>query len=133
MGSNRRSNDRDDADLSLFGAALTRHPTGRVRRGLDTDARAAAGAGARIPAAGLAALRSLADQIDQLERMLRNPAAGAYDRVPLAGLVREFRETYDTVFTANATEDPFSRALADFIAADRGAQVGDPAGPDAPE
>lgn len=121
-----------EGDLSLFGAAPPRHPAGRVRRGLDTDARAALEGGATISAAGLAALRSLADQIDQLERMLRNPAAGAYDRVPLAGLVREFRETYETVFTATGGEDPFARALADFIAHDRGAQVGDTAGPDAP-
>ena len=124
---------RDDDDRPLFAGDGGRHPHGRVRKGLDTDVRKALEGGAEVSAAGIAALRSLADQIDQLERMLRNPAAGPYDRVPLAGLVREFRETYDTVFTANATEDPFSRALADFIAADRGPQVGDATRPDAPD
>ena len=122
----------------MFGGITPRHAAGRVRKGLDADARdALEPEGARISAAGLAALRSLADQIDQLERMLRNPAAGPYDRVPLAGLVREFRETYETVFTGTGEGDPFARALSDFLTADNAARggpaVGDPAGPDTPQ
>src|SRR4051812_6376881 len=111
-------------DEPLFAGDAVRHPAGRVRKGLDADVHAAtgtnleAGAGA-LPLTGVAALRSLADQIDQLERQLRSPYAKPYDRVPLAGLVREFRETYEQTFAAvQRAEDPLTRALADFLAAD---------------
>ena len=137
-----RSNDTDDTPL--FAADAVRHPAGRVRKGLDADVKAATdpptdpptdqgGTGTRLPGAGVAALRSLADQIDQLERQLRSPYAKPYDRVPLAGLVREFRETYEQVFAATArAEDPLTHALAAFLSTDPGAgaaQVGDPSGP----
>lgn len=124
-------------DEPLFAWDAVRHPHGRVRKGLDADVHATTdtdtGAGA-LPSAGIAALRSLADQIDQLERQLRSPYAKPYDRIPLAGLVREFRETYEQTFAAvQRAEDPLTRALADFLAADGapgGAAAGHPAGPD---
>jgi hypothetical protein len=129
-----RSNDDDEP---LFAGDAVRHSAGRVRKGLDADVRAALEADAPLPSAGIAALRSLADQIDQLERQLRSPYAKPYDRVPLAGLVREFRETYEQVFAAlQRAEDPLTHALAQFLTGDAGhgpAQAGDTAGPDAPQ
>lgn len=93
---------------------------GRVRRGLDTDVAAADAAGTSLPAAGVAVLRSVADQIDALERHCRTERAKPYDRVPLAGLVRQFGETYAGVFAETRTEvDPLVRALAEFSARDR--------------
>jgi hypothetical protein len=116
-------------DPTLF-PPTTRHAHGRVRKGLDSDAHDALEAGGRVSAAGLASLRSLADQIDQLERQLRSPYAKPYDRVPLAGLVREFRESYDAAFAATQrAEDPLTRALADFLAADGLPAPGHPEGP----
>jgi len=120
-------------DRPLFADDGPRHSAGRVRRGLDLDVRKADAAGAELSAAGVAALRSLADQIDQLERQLRSPYAKPYDRVPLGGLVREFRETYDQTFAAmQRAEDPLTRALADFIAADGDPAPGHAPGPGAP-
>jgi hypothetical protein len=120
-------------DEPLFVQTGPRIPAGRVRIGLDTDVKAAREAGATLSHAGVAALRSLADQIDQLERQLRSPAAKPYDRVPLGGLVREFRETYSVTFAALATaDDPLTRALAQFLAADS-AETGDPAGAGHPD
>lgn len=119
-------------DVPLFAGDALRHSRGRVRRGLDADVRAATDAGAALPSAGIAALRSLADQIDQLERQLRSPYAKPYDRVPLAGLAREFRESYEQTFAAMASaEDPLTHALAQFLAhdADSGAAAGDTPGP----
>lgn len=113
-------------DEPLWVQTGPRHAAGRVRIGLDQDVKAAREAGTRLPNAGVAALRSLADQIDQLERQLRSPSAKPYDRVPLGGLVREFRETYSDTFAAvAATDDPFTRVLADLLAA----EAGDSAGP----
>ena len=115
-----------DDDKPLF-APNDRHSHGRVRKGLDADVKKADGAG--LPSAGIAALRSLADQIDQLERQLRSPYAKPYDRVPLGGLVRKFRETYEQTFASlERAEDPLTRALAEFTARDRGAQAGDTTG-----
>lgn len=121
-------------DPALFALSPPRVPAGRVRKGLDADARAAAADGVTIPAAGLASLRTLADRIDQLDRHLRSPGVSAYDHVPLTGLLREFRETYAVVFAARAGEDPFTRAFHDFLAADAaradaGTPPGDTAGP----
>jgi len=127
----------NEDDTPLFAADAVRHPAGRVRKGLDADVRAALDLDAQLPGAGIAALRSLADQIDQLERQLRSPYAKPYDRVPLAGLVREFRETYEHTFAAmQRAEDPLTHALAQFLSTDpgvSGAQVGDTTGPDAPQ
>jgi HPt (histidine-containing phosphotransfer) domain-containing protein len=117
-------------DRPLFHDPANRHPHGRVRKGLDTDVKKAGG---DLSSAGVAALRSLADQIDQLERQLRSPYAKPYDRVPLAGLVREFRETYDQTFAAlEHAEDPLTRALAEFTARDRVPEVSDTTGPHPP-
>ena len=118
-------------DAPLF-APNQRHTHGRVRKGLDADVAKAAGAG--LSSAGVAALRSLADQIDQLERQLRSPYAKPYDRVPLGGLVREFGTLYEQTFAAlERAEDPLTRALADFLASDSGAPTGDTAGPVPPQ
>ena len=118
-----------DDDRPLFADDGGRHSAGRVRKGLDADVKRAGGTGGDLSSAGVAALRSLADQIDQLERQLRSPYAKPYDRVPLGGLVREFRETYEQTFAAvQRAEDPLTRALADFIAADGVAAPGDTAG-----
>lgn len=117
----------DDALFTLAAAPL---PIGRVRRGLDSEIAAARADGTDLGAAGVAVLRSLADQIDQLERQLRSPRAGAYDRVPLSGLVRQFDDTYTRVFAGlHAQSDPFAAALAGFLAADSAAATSDPAEP----
>jgi HPt (histidine-containing phosphotransfer) domain-containing protein len=116
-------------DAPLF-APEHRHSPGRVRKGLDADVKKAGG---DLSSAGVAALRSLADQIDQLERQLRSPYAKPYDRVPLGGLVREFREMYEHTFAAlDHAEDPLTRALADFTARDRVPETGDTPEPVAP-
>ena len=108
-----------NGNVPLFDEIGPRHPAGRVRRGLDADVKAALAADASLAAAGVAACRSLADQIDQLERQLRSPAAKPYDRVPLSGLVREFNDTYERLFASvQRAEDPLTRALADFASAD---------------
>jgi hypothetical protein len=117
-------------DAPLF-APEHRHTHGRVRKGLDADVKKADVGD--LSSAGVAALRSLADQIDQLERQLRSPYAKPYDRVPLGGLVREFRETYEQTFaTLDQSEDPLTRALAEFTARDRNGipAAGNPEGPD---
>lgn len=121
---------------ALFDLGSPTHAHGRVRMGVDADARAAAERGDTLPAAQLAALRTLADQIDQLERQLRFPKSKPYDRVPLAGLIREFRELYPEVFLVTGKDDPFARAVESFLARDAGTAAGgaavrDPAGPDA--
>ena len=121
-----------DRDPRLFDLEGRRHPAGRVRRGLDADVKAAAAADASLPAAGVALLRSLADQIDQLERFLRSPEAKPYDRIPLSGLARQFDDTYDRTFAAvQRATDPLTAALAEFMAADGGpgAPAGDAQGP----
>jgi hypothetical protein len=87
-----------------------------VRKGLDADIGAARIGGYELPAAGIASLRTLADQLDQLERFLRSPDARPYDRIPLTGLARQFDDTYDRVFAAvRAQADPIGRALAAFL------------------
>lgn len=115
---------------ALFDLGAPQHAHGRVRRGVDADALTARDAGQTLPAAGLAALQTLADQIDQLERQLRYPKSKPYDRVPLAGLVKEFRETYGTVFMMGGADDPFARALSDFLAVDGDTAVRDAPGPE---
>jgi len=108
-------------DEPLFAADAPRHPAGRVRRGLDSEVADATGAGVTLAVSLVAVARSLADQLDQLERQLRSPASGPYDRVPLAQLSREYRETYDQLFAAVArAEDPLTHALATFLATDDG-------------
>lgn len=92
-----------------------RHAAGRVRKGLDRDITTAVKAGATLPAALVAALRGMADQIDQLERQLRAPGTKPYDRVPLAQLQRQFDDTYGRVFaTGEDQHDPLVDALNEF-------------------
>lgn len=106
-------------DPHLFTLPTLRLTRGRVRMGLDQDIAAARDGGYELSAAGVAALRTLADQVDQLERLLRHPEARPYDRIPLTGLVREFGESYDRVFaTVTAAADPIGRALAAFLDAE---------------
>jgi len=119
-----------DRDAPLFDLAAPRVPPGRVRIGLDRDVKAARAAGADLAAGLVAACRTLADSIDQLERWCRHPEARPYDRVPLTGLVRQYADTYAQCFAAAAAAgDPLTRALAEFMAAEPGAGAppGDPA------
>jgi hypothetical protein len=117
-------------DVALFGPTRPRSH-GRVRRALDQDIRDARAADVDLSAAGVAALRVLADRIDQLEQAIalrQKP----YDNVPLVGMVRQFGEDCDRIFAAvQRTVDPLTAALAEFMAADVGAgpQVGNPPGP----
>src|SRR5262245_44420231 len=114
-----------DGDAPLFALTGPRIPHGRVRIGLDRDIKAAP----VVLSAGLvAAWRTLADQIDPLERWCRRPEAKPYDRVPLTGLVREYADVYAQCFAAAAgADDPLTRALAEFMAADvgTGTEAGD--------
>ena len=110
-------------DPPLFNVMPRGRTRGRVRTGLDADVKAATAADVELSAAGVAALRTLADAIDTLEHHLRLTAK-PYDRVPLATLVTTFGDTYDRVFpVARDDADPLTRALAEFAAA----ETGDPA------
>lgn len=103
---------------------------GRLRRGLDADIRRVRADGVALSDSGVAALRVLADRIDALDRLIAATGGRPYDHVPLAGLIRQFDESYSQHFAAAATAgDPLTRALADFMAAEHGttAPVGDPA------
>jgi hypothetical protein len=99
---------------ALFSTPAVHLPTGRIRHGLEDDIGKAREGGSTLQGAGVASLRSMADQLDLLERSLRtNPKP--YDRIPLAQLQRQFDETYDRVFAAiAAAADPFLAALEEF-------------------
>jgi hypothetical protein len=107
-------------DGALFTTPAVHLPTGRVRHGLEDDIGKARQAGSDLQGAGVGSLRSMADQLDMLERSLRsNPKP--YDRIPLAQLQRQFDETYDRVFAATAAAaDPFLAALEGFRATEAG-------------
>lgn len=92
---------------------------GRVRRGVDADAKAAREAGSPVPAGSLASLRVLAEAIDAADAQLRTRGTlvKAYDRVPLAQLVRQFEDMHRYVFGAVPAVDPLERALDEFRAA----------------
>lgn len=118
----------------LFETDLPRVRPGRVRLGLDTEVHDARAAGYELSASGVAALRTLADQIDALERQLRQAGARPYDRIPLTGLVRQFDDTWSRVFAIRtAATDPLAAALAEFTAAEHAAATGDPAGSEPPD
>ena len=118
-------------DEPLFGTNQ-RHAHGRVRKGLDAEIKKNADAG--LSTAMIALLRSMADQLDQLERQLRSTYVKPYDRVPFAGLAKEFGILKEQTFAAiERAEDPLTRALAEFTARDRDAQAGDAARSDAPD
>src|SRR4029077_10947449 len=113
-----------DDDFTLFSPTVRRLIPGRVRKGLEGDIRAAREKEVDLQDAGVAALRTLADQIDQLERLLRHPDARPSDRIPLTGMVRQFDDTYDRVFAVLAQDsDPIARALADFMRDDERART----------
>lgn len=115
---------------ALWEVPVKRPSPGRVRKGLDADVKAAQADGQRLPAAGVASLRGLADQLDQLERLLRAPQAKPYDRVPMAQLQKQFDDTYRATFgTGTAgTTNPIIEALERFRAAEAGdAQDAQPA------
>lgn len=105
------------SDGGLFAVPdLPTRPAGPVRTGLEKSVTDAGAAGASLSAAGLAGLRTLADQLDRVETLLHR-SAKPYDSMPLVALHREFREAFADVFAAvTATEDPLSRALDDFLA-----------------
>lgn len=99
---------------------LPARPPGPVRTGLETSITAATAGGTALSAAGIAGLRTLADQLDRVETLL-NRSAKPYDSMPLVALHREFREAFADVFAAvSAAEDPISRALDDFLAGESG-------------
>lgn len=115
---------------SLFTSTPRRIPAGRVRKGLDQDVQRARDEDRELPEAGVASLRGLADQLDQLERLLRDPEAKPYDRVPLAQLQRQFDDTYARTFGTGDTgaTNPLLEALERFRAAEaRDAQDTGPA------
>ena len=85
--------------------------------------------GQSLSRAGVASLRSLAGQLDELERWLRRPNVKPYDRVPLAQLQKQFDDTYDRVFAAAGDADSFETALRDF----RASEVGDAEGHHTPD
>lgn len=114
----------------LWDEPAPRLPAGRVRKGLDQDIKAAP-AGVRLPAALVGGLRSMADQIDALERQLRAPGTKPYDRVPLTQLQKQFDDTYGRVFgTSDDGADPLVDALNEWRERERearAAQASDPA------
>src|SRR5215471_20975671 len=100
------------ADPPLFDFPTRRFSPGRVRKGLDAETRAARAGGHELSEAGLAALRTLADQIDRLSRLVAW-SEKPYDVVPLTGMLHEYGEGLDRVFAAAHTEaDPFAAWLA---------------------
>lgn len=99
----------------LWDEGTPRLTAGRVRKGLDEDIKAARSTSATLPAALVGGLRSMADQIDALERQLRAPGTKPYDRVPLAQLQKQFDDTYGRVFgTGDDGADPLVDALHEF-------------------
>jgi hypothetical protein len=107
-------------DPQLFVTRTPRLSHGRLRKGLDDQVAAARNGGSELPASGVAVLRTLADQIDQLERWCRRDEARPYDRIPLTALTREFRETSMYVFGSETGADPIGRALAAFLDTETG-------------
>lgn len=101
---------------------------GRIRRGLDDDVKHARDRGDSLPAAGVASLRAMADQLDALDRILRTNDK-PYDRVPLATLQRQFDETYSAVLGSAHATDPFDRLVAELAAA----EAPHPQGPPLPD
>jgi hypothetical protein len=113
---------------ALWQAPVPRVTHGRVRKGLDVDLATAP----QVPAATVALLRSLADQLDQLERQLRVPDARPYDRVPLTQLAQTFQLVYGAAFGSRGEVDPFDAIageLADELARARAATTLDSEGP----
>jgi hypothetical protein len=103
-------------DRHLFPLAVKRLVPGRVRKGLEADIQLARDKDVTLQASGMATLRTLADQIDATERQLRDPHARPYDRIPLSGMIRQFDDTYDRVFSVLAQDsDPLALALALFM------------------
>ena len=119
-------------DEFLFDVGTHRIPPGRVRRGLDRQVKDAKEADVELPAGRVALLRSLADQIDQLERFCRTPKARPYDRIPLTGMAKQYDDTYRSVFAAlDRGSDPFAAAIAALLDADR-AEADHPEGSEPP-
>jgi hypothetical protein len=102
----------DDLIEPLFDVA-GRATWGRVRRGLEQRAREARRADQDLDIADLALARVLADHVDRLDEKLREPLVKPYDRVPLAGLAKQYADQLARVFRPReADHDP----LADLIA-----------------
>ena len=112
---------------SLFAVDTPPRRRGRLRVALEADLNA--NGDAVLPAAGIASLRILADQIDGLDRDLRGRQPKPYDRLPLAQLQGQFDATYrDTFAGVVGGADPFAAALAEFRAAEA-RDSGDPSRP----
>jgi hypothetical protein len=114
---------------ALWAVPVVRLTHGRVRKGLDVDL----AANPAVPAATVALLRALADQLDHLERQLRTPDARPYDRVPLSQLAQTFQVVYGAAFGGRGEVDPFDAIageLADELARARAAAALDPERPD---
>jgi hypothetical protein len=117
---------------TLWQAPTPRISHGRVRVGLDRDLADVP----TVPAATVALLRSLADQLDQLERQLRAPDARAYDRVPLSQLAQTFAALYSSALGTGGDVDPFAAIageLAGELARARATAALDTPRPDIPE
>ena len=111
-------------DPPLFDVGTRRRSRGRVRLGLEVDVKAARDAGSTLSAAGVASLRTLADTIDDLDRLI-HASGKPYDRPPLAAVARQFDDTFERVFAAVAHErDPLTRALEEFAATETGDRAG---------
>ncbi len=114
-----------DQGGELFAMLAPRMGTGRIRRGLEMDIKASRRDERALQHAGVASLRSMADQLDLLERGLRlNPKP--YDRIPFAQLQRQFDETYDRVFRGDAAGDPLAAALEQWRLAEAREHAADP-------
>ena len=108
-------------DLGLFPTGASRGSWGSVRRGLESEVKAARSAGQTLPGSLLADLRHLADRLDSLNKLLSRQGGQvkAYDHLPLTGLSKEYRETYPLVFKEDLG-DPFADLLADLARAEAG-------------
>jgi hypothetical protein len=98
----------DEITLPLFGVRAPR--PGALRRAVDSDIKAARAAGLELPAARIAITRALADEIDDLRRLLR-VSDSAYTRTVLRTLSAEFRESLAELIPAAAATDPFDALL----------------------
>lgn len=92
-----------------------RRRRGRVRRGLDADAAAARAAGVELHAGALAALRVLADALDDLDRTVYG-SGKPYDRVPLSTMARTFADVHRAVIGGDTGGDPFEQLVAQLVA-----------------
>lgn len=106
--------DDPEFTLPLFGVRVPK--PGALRRALDSDIKAARAAGSDLPLARIALTRALADEIDDLRRLLR-VSDSAYTRTVLRTLSAEFRESLAELLPTSGPVDPFD-ALLDGLRSD---------------